>query len=234
MSGPGVLAIVPARAGSKRLPDKNIAEVGGVPLLVRAIRSAQGCPGIVRTVVSTDSERYQHLAIEAGASCPTLRSATLAADTTTSADVVLDVLNREDPQGTLYKAFVLLQPTSPLRSSVDVSSALELFMTSGGNAVVSVSEAECPPAWIGQLSADGMMDDFVRPASRGLRSQDLGAFYRLNGAIYILDCARFRANPDFMPPRTRAYVMPRERAVDIDNATDLALARAMYASNIVE
>lgn len=224
------LAIVPARSGSKRLPGKNIRELGGKPLFVWSVLAALASPEIERTVVSTDSAEYQRLAIEAGATCPWLRDPALAADDSSSADVVKEVLDRLGDTVYEYRGIVLLQPTSPLRIAEDIAGALALYESRNAPAVVSISETECPPAWIGQLPSDLNMDEFVPKTSRGLRSQDLGLWYRLNGAIYVIGVDEFCREHGFMPSGTLGYVMPRERAIDVDTAFDFKVASLLMAA----
>ena len=221
------LAIVTARAGSKRLPGKNLRELCGKPLFVWSLRAGLECADVGETVVTTDSVQYQALARTAGAECPRLRPAELATDTASSFDVVKDVLDHFGDRLDQYKSFVLLQPTSPLRTASDVAAAISLHRSSGASAVVSVCEAECPPAWIGQIGDDLKMDDFIRPEYKGMRSQDLGAWYRINGAIYIVNIKAFLAERSFTPRGVVAYVMPRERSVDVDTEFDFKIAEAL-------
>jgi CMP-N-acetylneuraminic acid synthetase len=228
----GYLAIVTARAGSKRLPDKNILDIGGKPLFVWSILAGLGCPVIKRTIVSTDSPRYQKIALEAGADCPWLRSVALSQDQSTSADVVREVLDLLGPATDGYRGLVLLQPTSPLRLPADITAAIALFESRRASAVVSVCEAECPPVWMGQLPDDFSMDEFIQPQFKGKRSQDLGHWYRINGALYVIGIDTFRRENGFMPEGTLAHVMPRERSVDVDTAFDLAVARALMAQRL--
>lgn len=218
------LAIVTARGGSKRLPSKNILDLCGKPLFVWSIDAAQKCGKISRTIVSTDAAEYQRVALEAGADCPSLRAPSLAADSTSSADVVEEVLNLMGPEATRYRGLVLLQPTSPLRTAADIDGAIALFETRNAPAVVSVSEAECPPAWVGQLTPDLVMDEFIPKNFRGVRSQDLGTWYRVNGAVYVIGIDEFRREHGFMPTGTLAYLMPRERSIDIDTTFDFNVA----------
>lgn len=225
MSEANYLAIVTARSQSKRLPNKNIRDLCGSPLFLWSVKVGRDCPLVRETIVTTDSPEYQALALAAGASCPWLRDSNISADETSSADVVKDVLNRYGEQLSSLKGLVLLQPTSPLRTVEDVTAAIQLHADSGAPAVVSISEAECPPAWVGQVGEDLVMDDFVRPEQKGLRSQDLGTWYRLNGAIYVIGIQEFLSEHGFMPKGTLAYKMPRERSIDIDTALDFELAR---------
>lgn len=223
------LAIVTARSGSKRLPGKNVRDLSGKPLFVWSVLAGLQCPQVARTIVSTDSPEYQRIAIDAGADCPWLRDPALAADATTSADVVQDVLDKLGDEVCRYRALVLLQPTSPLRTAADISGALALYEARNAPAVVSVSETECPPAWMGQLPADLVMDDFLPVQFRNLRSQDLGDWYRLNGAVYVIGIDDFRREHGFKPKGTLAYVMPRERSIDVDTAFDFELAASLMS-----
>lgn len=223
------LAIVTARSGSKRLPGKNVRDLCGKPLFVWSVLAGLKCPLVARTIVSTDSVEYQRIAIAAGADCPWLRDPALAADETASADVVKEVLDRLGEEVKQYRALVLLQPTSPLRTAEDISGALALYESRKASAVVSVSEAECPPAWMGKLPDTLVMDEFVPTQFRGLRSQELGAWYRLNGAVYVIGISEFRREHGFMPRGTLGYEMPRERSIDVDTAFDFNLAELLMA-----
>lgn len=223
----GYLAIVTARSGSQRLPNKNIRDFFGKPLFVWSILAGIECPEITEIIVSTDSEKYQKIAISNGATCRWLRTAALASNEATSADVVKDVLDSYPEVSEKFKGLVLLQPTSPLRTAEDISAAIRLYETTGTPAVVSVCEAECPPAWIGQLGPEQLMDVFISSKYKGLRSQDLGCWYRLNGAIYLIGIDEFKHEHDFMPMGTKAYIMPRERSIDIDNESDFNFALAL-------
>lgn len=231
MSDAHYLAIVTARAGSKRLPNKNGLDFCGRPLFIWSVNAGLECPEVAKTLVTTDSPEYQALALAAGASCPRLRSPKLSSDQASSVDVVADVLDCEDGTHS-YTGLILLQPTSPLRTADDISAAIQLHQSTGAPAVVSVCEAECPPAWIGQIGTDLRMDDFIRPEFRNLRSQDLGTWYRLNGAVYVIGIDDFRSEQGFMPQGTVAYIMPRMRSIDIDTAHDFELAQRVMEQRL--
>jgi CMP-N,N'-diacetyllegionaminic acid synthase len=223
------LAIVTARSGSKRLPNKNIRMLCGKPLFIWSVLAGLACPRIARTFVSTDSAQYQRIAIEAGADCPWLRDPTLATDSASSADVVKDVLDALGDEVNQYYGLILLQPTSPLRTADDIAGAIALFESYNAPAVVSISESECPPAWIGKLPDNLVMDEFVAEQFRGLRSQNLGTWHRINGAIYVIRIEEFRKEHGFMPPGTMGYLMPRERSIDVDTAFDFNIASLLMA-----
>jgi len=223
------LAIITARSGSKRLPDKNVRDLCGKPLFVWSVLAGLACPKIFRTIVSTDSPQYQRIAISAGADCPWLRDPALAGDSTSSVDVVKEVLDRLGDEVSQYRGIVLLQPTSPLRTTEDIVGALTLFEARNAAAVVSVSEVECPPAWLGQMPASLLMDEFVQPQFRGLRSQELGTWHRINGAIYVIGVEDFLRERSFIPCGTLGYEMPRERSIDVDTAFDFNLAMLLMS-----
>lgn len=223
------LAIVTARSGSKRLPGKNVRDLCGKPLFVWSVLAALQCARVARIIVSTDSPEYQRIAIAAGADCPWLRDPALAVDTASSADVVRDVLDKLCDEVHGYRALVLLQPTSPLRTAADINGALELYEARDAPAVISVSEVECPPAWMGQLPENLEMDEFLPTQFRNLRSQDLGDWYRLNGAIYVIGIDDFRREHGFKPSGALAYVMPRDRSIDVDTAFDFELAEFLMS-----
>lgn len=218
------LAIVTARSGSKRLPGKNVRDFCGKPLFVWSVIAGLNCPKIGRIIVSTDSPEYQRIAILAGADCPWLREPHLAADDTSSTETVLEVLDKLGDDLYKFHALILLQPTSPLRTSADIAGAIDLFESRNAAAVVSVSKAECPPKWMGQLSTDLVMDEFWFEQIHGLSRHGNGDWHRINGAIYVIGIEKLRREHDFIPKGTLAYVMPRERSIDVDTAFDFELA----------
>lgn len=225
----GCLAVIPARAGSKRLPRKNLLPLGGKPLVAWTVEAALGAAGVTGVLVSTDSEEIAAVARAHGADAPFLRPASLATDTASSLDVVRHAV--EFASGTLglpCELTVLLQPTSPLRTAADVDAALGLLADRGADAVVSVCEADHSPLWMNTLPPDLSLDGFLREEARNRRSQDLPRHYRLNGAIYACRTEVLLREGTFLPARGAfAYIMPKERSVDVDDAFDLTLARCL-------
>ena len=214
------LGIVTARSGSKRLPGKNVRELGGQPLFVWSVVASLATPNIARTIVCTDSPDYQRIARHAGADCPWLRDAALATDSASSADVVAALLERLTDDLSKYRGLVLLQPTSPLRTANDILGALDLFESRDAPAVVSISRTECSPTWMGQLPSSLVMDDFTPPELQSLNRNSSSDWYRLNGAIYVIGIEAFQKEHGFIPPGTLGYIMPRERSIDIDTEFD--------------
>ena len=145
------LAIIPARSGSKGLPDKNIKNLCGKPLIAHTIAAANDSGCFDEVMVSTDSEKYAGIARQWGASVPFLRSEATSTDQASSWDMVEEVLCNYEKAGRYFDTFCLLQPTSPLRTSEDIRGAYRLFEDKASFAVVSVCEAEHSPLWCGHL-----------------------------------------------------------------------------------
>ena len=222
-----ILAIIPARGGSKRLPNKNILPLCGLPLIAHSIAAGRHSY-IDRMVVSTDSPQIADIAAQYGCPVPFMRPAELSNDTASSVEVVLHVLDELQAQGEEYDTVVLLQPTSPLRTADMVGEAIAYYYDTQAQSVVSVCAVDHPPQWSNILPEDRAMDGFIRPEVRGLRSQDMQQHYRLNGALYISDVKTLRASKSFINDQgTRAFLMDRDVSVDIDEKTDFHIAEAL-------
>ena len=217
------LAIIPARSGSKGLKDKNIKNLCGKPLMAYTIEAAIKSRCFDEIMVSTDSEEYAKIAREYGAKIPFLRSKATATDTASSWDMVKEVLERYRQQKQEFDTFCLLQPTSPLRVSEDISAAYKLYREKASFAVVSVCEAEHSPLWCGNLPDNQEFVGFLHPENMKQR-QSGKKFYRLNGAIYIVNCDRFKQDCFLYQKGSFAYIMSQNRSVDIDTIIDFELA----------
>lgn len=222
------IAIIPARSGSKGLPDKNILYLRGKQLIAYSIEAAieSNCFDIV--FVSTDSQRYAEIAIQYGANASFLRSRTTASDFTSTWDVVREVLTSFRECGEIFDVITLLQPTSPLRNSKDIQNAMKLFDEKEANFVESVCEMEHSPLWSNTLDETLSLKDFIKP-DYNVRRQLLPKYYRENGAIYIIR-ANNLDNLDYLySDGSYAYIMPAERSIDIDNLNDMRIAEIMLA-----
>lgn len=223
---PRCVGLIPARGGSKRLPHKNLLPLAGRPLLAWTVEAARTARHLDRVVLSTDDDELAAIGREYGADVPFARPAELASDTAATVDVVLHALRTLQAQGEHYDYVVILQPTSPLRTAQDIDGALELAQEKQADAVIGVCETDHPPEWSNTLPDDLSMAGFFRPGIRGTRSQDLPKSYRLNGAVYVYRCDRLLAEGSLvMDDNSYAYVMPRERSVDIDSAIDFEIAQ---------
>lgn len=217
------LAIIPARSGSKGLKDKNIKELCGKPLMAYTIEAARNSNCFDEVMVSTDSEKYAEIAKERGASVPFLRSEATATDTANSWDMVEEVLNQYKILGKEFDTFCLLQPTSPLRTETDIVATYALYQEKATFAVVSVCEAEHSPLWCGHLPNNHEFINFLDPEN--MKQRQAGKkFYRLNGAIYIVNCDRFRQDRFLYQKGSFAYVMSQYKSIDIDTIIDFKLA----------
>ncbi len=219
------IAIIPARSGSKGVKDKNIRELNGKPLIAYTIEAAINSGEFDEVMVSTDSIQYAEIAKRLGANVPFLRSKINASDTASSWDMVLEVLESYKKIGKEFDTFCLLQPTSPLRTSDDIINAYNLFRNRAQFSVVSVCEAEHSPFWCGLLPETLELDGFITKNDVD-RRQSFKQYYRLNGAIYIVKVDVF--DRTFFPYQKGcfAYIMPRNRSVDIDSEEDFIIAEA--------
>jgi len=217
------IAIIPARSGSKGLPDKNIRPMNGKPLMAYTIEAALDSGVFDEVMVSTDSEHYAEIAKRSGANVPFLRSSETASDGATTWDTVSEVLERYRENGKEFDAFCVLQPTSPLRTAEDIRNAYDLYREKAEFAVISVCPAEHSPLWCGRLDETCSLDGFI-PEEQMAQRQKGGTFYRLNGAIYIIDVKRFRTDRYFYKKGSYAYVMNSRSSIDIDTETDFKIA----------
>ncbi len=213
-----ILALIPARGGSKGIKDKNIYPINGKPLVAYAIEAARGSRYLDYIMVSTDSEKIVAVAKEYGASVPFMRDALLASDTSKTIDAVVDVINRLVDMGEEYDVLVLLQPTSPLRTTKDIDGAIEMFFDNGEKSLLSVSEVNDNPVLIRRLENNMAVPILDRPST--VRRQDFEKFYRVNGAIYINLVNEIDSNTSFND-NTVGFVMEKSHSVDIDTPEDV-------------
>jgi CMP-N,N'-diacetyllegionaminic acid synthase len=222
---PKCLALIPARGGSKGVPRKNIARVGGKPLIAWTIESALKADCIERVIVSTDDEEIAQVARHLGAEVPFLRPAELARDDTPGIDPLLHAVEwLAAHENYLPEWVMLLQPTSPLRTSGDITAAFALARDRQADAVVSITSASVHPFWTKKIDETGRLSDFVASNESETRRQDLPPAYSPNGAIYLIRRESLLAARNFFGNQTYAYVMPQERSLDLDTAWDLHLA----------
>ncbi|EGR9009175.1 TPA: acylneuraminate cytidylyltransferase family protein [Vibrio vulnificus] len=223
-----ILAITPARGGSKRLPGKNIKNLNGKPLIQWTIDAALAVQEIARVMVTTDCDEIAEIAKKAGAEVPFIRPPELATDTSSSSDVIRHALDFYRAQGEEFDFVLLLQPTSPIRSADDIRHAIEQLKAHTADAVVSVCPCDHSPLWANTLPDDRSMADFIRHEVSQLRSQDLPDYYRINGAIYLTRVSRFyQENSLFLSSNIFAYVMDNESSVDIDHELDFLIAETV-------
>lgn len=223
-----ILALIPARGGSKGMPKKNIKSFCGKPLFAWTIEQAKASCYIDRCVVTTDNKKIASLAVKYGAHVPFLRPKNLAADKSAVIAAICHALGRLKAEGEFYDLILLLQPTSPLRLPKDIDKAIEELFFKNARAVVSVCEAEHHPYWANALPKNLSMRDFISPEIKNKNRQELPKFYRLNGAIYLAYYDYLAKNKGFLGPQTFAYIMDKERSVDIDCEMDFKTAELFF------
>jgi CMP-N,N'-diacetyllegionaminic acid synthase len=226
---PRPLGIITARAGSKRLPGKHLLQLGDKPLIAWTIEAARRSGIFSKIILSTDSARIASVGSRYGAEVPFLRPAQLARDRSTHVSVVEHTLGYLKNEGINAEYFMLLQPTSPFRTAVDLRAAWKLMARDGTDAVVSVCPMIEHPYLARTLSHDGTLVKLINDRLTYRRSQALPEVYRPNGAIYLCRTAVFQKYKTFFPSKTRAYIMSRERSIDIDTRQDYDAARAYCA-----
>jgi N-acylneuraminate cytidylyltransferase len=214
-----VLALITARGGSKGLPRKNVLLAGGKPLIAWTVEAALSAASVTRVVLSTDDDEIMAAASAFGCDVPFRRPAELASDQATSIDVVLHAL-RELPE---FDFVMLLQPTSPLRTSSDIDAAFKTMLANDAPACVSVVEVEQSPYLMYNLNYGGRLRSLFEPWPSANRRQDLPPVYALNGAIYIAKIEWLLQKKSFLSLETIAYKMPKERSLDIDDEIDFQI-----------
>lgn len=219
------IAIIPARLGSKRLPNKNLLVLGGQPLIHWTIMAAVRSEVFSNIVVTSDSDEILNIAALAGVVAHS-RESLLCQDNTSSAEVVLDALQQNmDPQ-----QFCLLQPTSPLRNHAHIIEALALYKQTENHCLVSVCALDHPIEWSGLIDKDRILQGLK--ITKNTRSQDLPKRFRLNGAIYIRDTTDFLRNKLLVTDQPLAYEMAREHSVDIDEYVDFKVAEGLLEMHL--
>lgn len=217
-----VLAMIPARGGSKGIKDKNIYSLAGKPLIGYTIESAQKSKYIDKIMVNTDSEKIKLVCEMMGVKVPVLRPAKYASDTAKTIDAVMWAIDWLKENDTEYDVLILLQPTSPLRSSGDIDGALEKFVDCACNSLLSVSKSEISPIHIRMINPDGRMTKLLEQSST-IRRQDMPDYYRVNGSIYINSISGITSETSFND-NVIPYIVSEESAIDIDGLADMYLA----------
>lgn len=212
-----MLAIIPAREGSKGVVGKNIRPLGGIPLIAHTIKAAIKSKKIDRVIVSTDSQSIADVSMEYGAEVPFLRPKSISRDDSLILDNYKFMLERlKIENGEIIDSFVALQPTSPFRNSSDIDSAIELFCNNNTDSVISFTKEAHPPEWNRIINDDSTFSNFITEE-----------VYRFNGAVYVYKSELIK-NSVMYNDTSLAYVIPEERSLDIDTENDF-----MYAEFLI-
>ena len=223
-----ILALIPARGGSKGIKNKNITLLHGKPLIAYTVEAAIRSVYVDDVVVSTDSYEIAEVAKAYGAKIPFMRPDEFAQDDSKTIDVVIHAIQELSGVGR-YDALILLQPTQPLRNKEDIDLAIETYFRFGEKSLVSISEVDDHPLLIRQIGEDGKLTKLLKSSST-CRRQDMPTFYRVNGCIYINKISEINEETSFNDNEI-PYVMKRENSVDIDEPIDLALAEYYLKDN---
>ncbi|MXV39003.1 acylneuraminate cytidylyltransferase family protein [Flavobacteriaceae bacterium Ap0902] len=214
-----MLAIIPARGGSKGLPRKNIKLLNGKPLIAYTIEAALAAKYINRVIVNTDNGEIGEIALKFGAEVPFMRSKELASDTAKSIDVLKDAIERlEKSSDKTIEEFVVLQPTSPLRAAQHIDGAIELFQKKKADSVISYCQEEHPIFWHKYLDEEGKFEDIFGKTLLQNR-QEIRPSYYANGAIYIFNKNLIYKNT-YYTENSYAYIMDKKSSIDIDTIDD--------------
>lgn len=220
------LAIIPARAGSKRLPGKNTLPLAGKPLIQWSIDLARTSKEINLVAVTSDDPDVLQLA--ASSDCIVIRRpAELASDTASTFDVIRHTLDELKKQGITPEQTLLLQPTSPLRNREDIEAGFRLMAEKQASSIISVCPAEHSPLWCNTLDDNLSMAEFLPDTVLNQRSQDLPQHYRLNGAFYLAKTPLLLKHQSFLIPNSFALVMKQERSIDIDTELDFLFCQTL-------
>ena len=223
-----VLALVPARGGSKGLPGKNLRSLCGRPLIQWSIDTALASKEISAVVVSTDDEKIAAVAASAGAEVPFLRPPDLADDSASSIDVVIHALDFLESKGRVFDIVLLLEPTSPLREVADIQVALQRLVDTGATSIVSVCRAESThPAFMFRNNEKGRIEPFLSASPTALRRQEIEPLFYLDGTLYASTVEALRQRCSFYHEDTLAYEVAKWRALEIDDIEDFQMIEAI-------
>lgn len=229
-----VLAIIPARGGSKGILKKNIKLLNGKPLIAYTIEESLKSKYIDRVIVSTEDPEIAKISLKYGAEVPFFRPQELALDDTPGIDPILNVINTLKEKEKYFSDYTIcLQCTSPFRKSYNIDEALELLSHNEENFVVSVCESEITPYWMKKIE-NGMLKDFMAYDKSYYRRQNLPTVYRLNGAIYAGRTDKISESKNWYNQSALSYIMKQSESIDIDNMLDLKFAEFIMKDGYYE
>lgn len=226
---PKIIVIIPARGGSKGVPRKNVRLLAGKPLIAHSIEAALKSKYVEQVVVSTEDKEIADVSREFGVNI-IKRPEELAQDSSPTIDTIFHVLNFLESKNDSFNVVVLLQPTSPLRTADDIDDAIELFLKTECESLISVCEAIHPPFWYSKIE-EGYLKPLFEEKYLDMRRQDIPKTYLPNGAMYISTPEILKKYRSFNCPKTTPYIMPIQRSIDIDNEIELITAEILLKSN---
>lgn len=224
-----IVAVIPARGGSKGIPRKNLVRIAGRPLIAYTIEAARNAASVDRVLISTDDSQIADVANELGAEVPFLRPQELADDGAPMLGVMTHALAWMESQGKAVEGLVLLQPTSPLRTVDHIEEAIALFRSAHASSVVSVVEVphQFNPVSVMKLSAQGTLSPFLRDQVIVTRRQDKPMAYARNGPVVLVCQPETIRSGELYGSRCIPYLMSEEDSIDIDTVRDVHLAEQL-------
>lgn len=220
------IAIITARGGSKRIPNKNRKQFCGKPILAYAIQAAQDSHVFQEVMVSTDDPKIAQIALSYGATVPFMRTEKTADDFATTADVLLEVLSMYRAQSKEFSAFCCIYPTAVFATGSLLAQAMDKLETEKADAVIPVVRYSYPPQ-----RAYVLQDGFIKrqyPEYETARSQDLEPIYHDAGQFYAVDTAAFLTQKTLALSKAAALILPESAVQDIDTVEDWALAELKF------
>lgn len=231
-----MMAIIPARGGSKGILGKNIKELCGKPLIAYTIEAALKAQEIDRVVVTTDSKDIAEVAIQYGAEIPFMRPSYLAEDDSSAVDVYLHAVEfLEKKDGLHVDKFVVLLPTAPLRDAHEIDCAVQTMEKCACTTLISVVEADVPASWYYRMNENRVIKNAGFDADNMIKNRQMNCRYYIpNGAIYILDYQLLKRERTYYTDDTIGYVMAKKKSVDIDTEDDFEYAEYLMKQNMSE
>jgi len=228
-----ILGFIPARGGSKGLPNKNIKPLNNKPLIAYTIEAAVNAQICDKVIVDTDSQEIAEVSESYGAEIPYLRPDYLGGDDTVMMDVISHAMDWFDSNHQDFDLFLYLQPTSPLRNARDITGVWDVYNQKDANTVISVNEAESTPERMAQLPSDYNMEVFRNKKNINANRQELGKYYELNGAVHLAEWQVLKSQKTWYVEKSLAYVMNRLNAIDIDDEVDFEFVDFLFKQGYV-
>lgn len=224
-----VLGLINARGGSKGIPNKNIKELNGKPLIAYSVIEALACPCLARVVVSTDSEAIAKTAREYGAETPFMRPPELATDESLQIDTVLHAVAWLEETGDIYDYVAILQPTSPLRSAEDITGTIDLLLSSGADSAITVTPLRgFHPGGLYCAGEKGALEPFMKFNPAGTNRQKLPSYLLRTGGVFAMKMSVLKQR-SLYGQNTVGHVVPASRAVNVDDMLDWKMAEMLLS-----
>ncbi len=230
ISGLDIIAIIPARGGSKGIPGKNLRLVAGKPLIAWTIEQARASSSLRRVLVSTDSQEIAEAARQSGAEVPFLRPAELATDIAATEPVIIHALDWLEKNEAYRPTFImLLQPTCPVRKPHSIDRAVKQFIDQRANSLLSVREIH-PFLWRNRTMPTALYNFNQRPRRQEVSETD--QLFEENGSIYVMEAERLRATCNRLGGEIALFPMDAEESWDVDTEADLRVVEALLTIQV--